>query len=58
MHAKVLLTMGLPVAKGGGIFCCYNKAKEVYNSGSFYLFDNYNQLRSVENSGEIIFASA
>jgi hypothetical protein len=58
MHAKVLLTMGgYPLQKGAEYFAkAYNKAKEVYNSGSFYLFDNYNQLRSVENSGEIIWS--
>ena len=58
MHAKVLLTMaGYPLQKGAEYYTkAYNMAKQVYNSGKFYLFDSYEELRTVENSGEIIWS--
>lgn len=58
LHAKVLLTMaGYPLQKGTEYYTkAYNMAKQVYNSGKFYLFDNYGELRTVENSGEIIWS--
>lgn len=58
MHTKVLLTMaGYPLSKGTEYYAkAYNMAKQVYNSGSYRLFDNYNDLRTAENSGEIIWS--
>lgn len=58
MHAKVLLTMaGYPLQKGTEYYNnAYNMAKEVYKSGKFYLFDSYEELRTVENAGEIIWS--
>ena len=58
MHAKVLLTMaGYPLQKGTEYYTrAYNMAKEVYSSGKFRLFDTYGELRTVENSGEIIWS--
>lgn len=58
MHAKVLLTMaGYPLQKGTEYYTkAYNMAKQVYSSGKFYLFDSYEELRTVENSGEIIWS--
>ena len=58
MHAKVLLSMaGYPLGKGVEYYTkAYNMAKQVYNSNAYRLFDNYAQLRTVENSGEIIWS--
>lgn len=58
MHAKVLLSMaGYPLGKGAEYYTkAYNMAKQVYNSNAYRLFDNYAQLRTVENSGEIIWS--
>ncbi|MCD8260474.1 MAG: RagB/SusD family nutrient uptake outer membrane protein [Bacteroides sp.] len=58
MHAKVLLTMaGYPLQKGTEYYTrAYNMAKQVYNSNAFQLFDTYEELRTVENSGEIIWS--
>ncbi|MDD3906907.1 MAG: RagB/SusD family nutrient uptake outer membrane protein [Proteiniphilum sp.] len=58
MHAKVLLTMaGYPLQKGIEYYTkAYNKAKEVYESGKFTLFGSYEELRTVENAGEIIWS--
>lgn len=58
MHAKVLLTMaGYPLQKGTEYYIkAYNMANQVYRSGKFYLFDSYEELRTVENSGEIIWS--
>lgn len=58
MHAKVLLTMaGYPLQKGTEYYNkAYNMAKQVYKSGKFYLFDSYEELRTVENAGEIIWS--
>lgn len=58
MHAKVLLTMaGYPLQKGTEYYTrAYNMAKEVYNSGRFSLFGSYEELRTVENAGEIIWS--
>ncbi|SFK40676.1 SusD family protein [Porphyromonadaceae bacterium KH3CP3RA] len=58
MHAKVLLTMaGYPLQKGTEYYTrAYNMAKQVYNSGRYTLFDSYEELRTVENSGEIIWS--
>lgn len=58
MHAKVLLTMaGYPLQKGTEYYTrAYNMAKRVYDSGEFSLFDTYDELRTVENSGEIIWS--
>ena len=56
--AKVYLTMaGYPLNKGNEYYQkAYNTAKEVYQSGAFRLFDTYSELRTVENSGEIIWS--
>ena len=56
--AKVYLTMaGFPLNKGNEYYQkAYDTAKEVYQSGAFRLFDTYAELRTVENSGEIIWA--
>lgn len=58
MHAKALLTMaGYPLQKGTEYYTkAYDMAKQVYNSGSFYLFDTYEELRTAENTGEIIWS--
>ncbi|MCD8166492.1 MAG: RagB/SusD family nutrient uptake outer membrane protein [Bacteroides sp.] len=58
MHAKVLLTMaGYPLQKGAEYYTrAYTMAKQVYNSKAFELFDTYEELRTVENSGEIIWS--
>lgn len=58
MHSKVLLSMaGYPLGKGTEYYTkAYNMAKQVYNSNAYRLFDNYAQLRTVENSGEIIWS--
>ncbi|MDD3333454.1 MAG: RagB/SusD family nutrient uptake outer membrane protein [Proteiniphilum sp.] len=58
MHAKVLLTMaGYPLQKGTEYYNkAYDMARQVYSSGKFYLFDSYEALRTVENTGEIIWS--
>lgn len=58
MHAKVLITMaGYPLQKGTEYYTkAYNMAKQVYDSGQFELFGSYEELRTVENSGEIIWS--
>lgn len=58
MHAKVLLTMaGYPLNKGKEYYeKAYDKAKEVYNSKAFSLFNTYGELRTKENTGEIIWS--
>lgn len=58
MHAKVLLTMaGYPLQKGSEYYKkAYDMAKQVYSSGEFTLFDTYEELRTKENSGEIIWS--
>lgn len=48
---------GYPLGKGTEYYTkAYNMAKQVYNSNAYRLFDNYAQLRTVENSGEIIWS--
>ena len=58
MHAKVLLTMaGYPLQKGIEYYNkAYNMAKQVYNSGKYICFDSYGELRTIENTGEIIWS--
>jgi len=58
MHAKVYLTMaGYPLQKGAEYYKkAYDMAKQVYTSGKFKLFDTYAELRTSENTGEIIWS--
>lgn len=58
MHAKVYLTMaGYPLQKGAEYYTkAYDMAKQVYTSGKFKLFDTYAELRTSENTGEIIWS--
>lgn len=58
MQAKLYLTMaGFPLQKGAEYYKkAYDVAKEVYASGAFRLFDTYEELRTSENTGEIIWA--
>ncbi len=58
MHAKVYLTMaGYPLQKGAEYYKkAYDMAKQVYASGKFKLFDTYAELRTSENTGELIWS--
>lgn len=58
LHAKVYLTMaGYPLKKGTEYYKkAFDKAYEVYKSGAFRLFDTYEELRTIENTGEHIFS--
>ena len=56
--AKLYLTMaGQPLQKGNAYYQkAYDAAKEVTQSGAYRLFNNYSELRTVENSGEHIWS--
>lgn len=55
--AKVYLTMaGYPLQKTECYTLAYDKAKEVYDSKAFRIADDYDILRTQENSGEVIFS--
>lgn len=55
--AKVYLTMaGYPLQKSECYKLAYEKALEVYNSKAYSLASDYDALRSLENSGEVVFS--
>jgi hypothetical protein len=58
MLIKLYLTMaGYPMQKGNSYYQkAYETAKAVSQSGAYRLFNNYSELRTVENSGEHIWS--